>query len=67
MFLIMKIWRTRLMNDQEVKQEMIDFIEQKEKELQQEKFLSASQIKNDVVKSIMAKLDEVIKNEDIKN
>lgn len=63
----MKIWRTRLMNDQEVKQEMIDFIEQKEKELQQEKFLSASQIKNDVVKSIMTKLDEVIKNEDIKN
>lgn len=55
------------MNDQEVKQEMIDFIEQKEKELQQEKFLSASQIKNDVVKSIMTKLDEVIKNEDIKN
>ena len=63
----MKIWRTRLMNDQEVKQEMIDFIEQKEKELQQEKFLSASQIKNDVVKSIMTKLDEVIKNENIKN
>lgn len=52
------------MNENDVVKIMIEFIEDKERQLQAEKFSSDSQAKNDVVKSILDKLDKEIKNED---
>ena len=51
------------MNEQKIIENMIQFIENKEKNLQQEKLLSTNQIRNDVVKAIIDKLEEEIDNE----
>ena len=51
------------MNDNIVKH-MIDFIEEKEKQLQASKFANDNQAKADVVKSILDELERETKNED---
>lgn len=52
------------MNDQEIVQHMIEFVEQKERQFQSNKFITEQQAKNDVVKSIQDELEWVTKNED---
>ncbi|MCF0231770.1 MAG: hypothetical protein HUJ63_05800 [Enterococcus sp.] len=51
------------MNDEKVINNMIAFIENKEKEVQQSKLKSESQTKTDIVKSILDKLESEIGNE----
>jgi len=51
------------MNDNIVKH-MIDFIEEKEKQLQASKFSNDNQMKSDVVKAIIDELEREIKDED---
>lgn len=51
------------MNDEKIVNNMITFIENKEKEVQQSKMKSDSQTKTDVVKSILDKLESEIKDE----
>lgn len=51
------------MNEQEIVNKMIDFIEMKERELQLNKRNMDNRTKNDVVKSIMDELEREIKNE----
>lgn len=48
------------MNDQKIVSEMIAFIEEKERLLQQRKLLTDQQAKNDTVKAILDKLEEVM-------
>ena len=52
------------MNEQEIVQHMIKFVEQKERQFQSNKFITEQQAKNDVVKSIQDELERVTKNED---
>ena len=47
------------MNEQQIVQHMIAFIENKERQVQNSKLGSATQSKNDVVKSIMEELERV--------
>lgn len=47
------------MNEQEIVQHMIAFIENKEKQVQNNKLVSVAQSKSDVVKSIMDELERV--------
>ncbi len=51
------------MSSQEVVQHMVDFIEEKEKELQSDKFNSGGKTKKNVVQSILDELDSEVKNE----
>lgn len=44
-------------NQQKIVTEMISFIENKERELQQNKLLSDQQAKNDTIKAILDKLE----------
>ena len=46
------------MNEQEIISEMIVFIEEKERSLQQRKLLADQQAKNDTIKAILDKLEE---------
>lgn len=52
------------MNEQNTVQHMITFIEEKERQAQSNKFLSATQNKSDIVKSILDELERVTTNED---
>ena len=52
------------MNEQNTVQHMITFIEEKERQAQRNKFLSATQNKSDIVKSILDELERVTTNED---
>ena len=60
--MITRKWRTH-MNKNDVIQNMVKFIEDKEKSLQASKLSTDTQAKTDVVKSILNKLDEEIENE----
>lgn len=60
--MITRKWRTH-MNKNDVIQNMVKFIEDKEKSLQASKLSTDTQAKTDVVKSILDKLDEEIENE----
>lgn len=51
------------MNEKEIVNKMIDFIEMKERELQVNKTNMENHSKNDIVKSIMDELESEIKNE----
>ncbi len=51
------------MNKNDIIQNMVKFIEDKEKSLQASKLSTDTQAKTDVVKSILNKLDEEIENE----
>ena len=51
------------MNEQNVVQHMIAFIEEKERQAQSNKILSGSQSKSDIVKSILDELERVTTNE----
>lgn len=51
------------MNEQNVVQHMIAFIEEKERQAQSNKILSPAQSKNDIVKAILDKLECVTTNE----
>lgn len=62
MYMITRKWRTH-MNKNDVIQNMVKFIEDKEKSLQASKLSTDAQAKTDVVKSILDKLDEEIENE----
>lgn len=52
------------MNEHDVVVEMINFIENKERELQANKMNVDSQVKNDVVKMILDELERVSTDED---
>ena len=52
------------MNDQEIVDHMVKFIEQKENELQGNRYSADSQIKNKVVNLILEELERVTENED---
>lgn len=52
------------MNDYDVIDNMIAFIEKKEKQLQAEKMLGENSVKNDIVKAILDELDKEVSNED---
>lgn len=54
------------MNDNNVVDEMIAFVEEKERKLQESKLLSDAQAKNDTIKAILKKLEEET-NEDKKD
>lgn len=51
------------MNEQEIIQHMIEFVEAKERQIQTNKLASATQSKSDVVKSILDELERVSTNE----
>lgn len=51
------------MNDNNTVKKMIDFIEEKERQIQMAKFSNESQIKNDVVKAILDELEKEVSNE----
>ena len=51
------------MNEQDVVNHMIHFIEEKERQIQNSKFLSTAQNKNDTVKSILDELERVTTDE----
>ena len=51
-------------NKEDIVNHMISFIEEKERDYQAEKMVSDTQIKNDMVKSILDELERVIANED---
>lgn len=52
------------MNEQDIIQHMIEFVDKKERQYQSNKFVAEQQAKNDVVKSIQDELERVTKNED---
>lgn len=52
------------MNDSGIVNNMIQFIEEKEKQLQAAKLANENQGKTDIVKSILDQLEREIKNED---
>ena len=52
------------MNEHDVVEGMINFIEKKERELQANKMSVDSQVKNDVVKMILDELERVSTDED---
>lgn len=51
------------MNNTDIVQNMIRFIEEKERQLQTDKLSNESQVKNDIVKAIMDELEKEVKNE----
>ena len=51
------------MNENDVVKNMIQFIEDKEHQLQAEKMLGDNWAKNDIVKSILDELDKEVANE----
>lgn len=51
------------MNENDVINNMIKFIEEKERQLQAEKMLGESSAKNDIVKAILDELDKEISKE----
>lgn len=55
------------MNDNQIVEYMIQFVEEKEKEIQADYMKSGSKAKTDAVKTILNELDKRIKNEDQKN
>ena len=63
MYMTIMIWRKNQMNNNIIKY-MIEFIEEKEKQLQASKFINENQSKSDVVKSIIDELERKIKDED---
>ena len=52
------------MSEKEIVTNMIDFIENKERELQLNKMSADSQLKNDVVKMILDELERATNDED---
>lgn len=61
----MKKWRIHYMNNNEViVKHMIDYIENKERQLQIDKLSNDQQAKNSIVKSILDELERNTKNED---
>ena len=59
MFTIMMIWRAHLMNEQEIVSQMITFIEEKERQLQNSRLAADNQQRNNVVQSILDELERV--------
>ncbi|WP_158523399.1 hypothetical protein [Clostridium taeniosporum] len=51
------------MNNDEVVKKMIDFIEEKERQLQVAKFVNNSRAKSDIVNSIIFQLDREVNDE----
>lgn len=62
MCLIMKEWRILSMNEQEKVERMVEFIEEKERQLQVNK-ITADTAKSDIVKQILDELERVSENE----
>lgn len=51
------------MNNDEVVKKIIDFIEEKERQLQAAKLVNDSKAKNDIVNSILIELESVVNDE----
>ena len=51
------------MNNQEIVDHMVDFVTSKEQQYQNNKLVSDSQIRSDMVKSILDELERAITNE----
>ena len=62
MCMIMMTWRLASMNERDIVNKMISFIEEKERQLQLNK-LTADQAKSDIVKSILDELERVSADE----
>ena len=60
----MKKWRIHYMNKEVIIRHMIDYIEDKERQLQVDKLSSDQQAKNSIVKSILDELERNTKDED---
>lgn len=48
------------MNESEIVNHMIDFIEERERKLQSDRFLNENQAKNDIVKAILDELEREV-------
>ena len=55
----MMIWRAHLMNEQKIVSQMITFIEEKERQLQNNRLAADNQQRNNVVQSILDELERV--------
>ena len=62
MFTTMKIWRMN-MNKNKIVEDMVAFIEEKEREYQASKLINDTKIQSDVVKSILERLEGEVNNE----
>ncbi len=51
------------MSNQKIVNNLVSFIEEKERQLQAEKMVGESQAKNDIVKAILDELDKEVSNE----
>ncbi len=57
MYMTTMIWRPHWMNEKDIVQHMITFIEDKERQLQSSKLAADTQIKSDIVKAILDELE----------
>mgnify|MGYP006887203325 CR=1 FL=1 len=67
MFLSMMIWRWGQMSSQVITRHMVEFIEEKEKEIQADRLNAGNRLKKNVVQSILDELDAEVKNENQKD
>lgn len=67
MFLSMMIWRWEQMSSQAITRHMVEFIEEKEKEIQADRLNAGNRLKKNVVQSILDELDAEVKNENQKD
>lgn len=66
MYMIMKKWRMRLMSDEQIKEHMIEFIKEKERDVVNDKLRGSSgdnKSKSDIVNSILSELDKEVPDE----
>lgn len=66
MYTTMKKWRMRLMSDEQIKEHMIEFIKEKERDVVNDKLRGSSgdnKSKSDIVNSILSELDKEVPDE----
>lgn len=66
MYMITKKWRMRLMSDEQIKEHMIEFIKEKERDVVNDKLRGSSgdnKSKSDIVNSILSELDKEVPDE----
>ena len=67
MYMTMMKWRMILMNDEQIKKHMIEFIKEKERDVVSDKLKgsnSDSKTKSDVINSILSELGKEVPDED---
>lgn len=63
MYMIMTKWRNRQMSNDQIAEKMIEFIQEKERQLQVNKLATDGTAKTDIVKAILDELERVSKDE----